>query len=95
MKALALLAFVVACEGCTLNPEPKPPQPATCEPATIAGACERGRKLKCAWAEPTAAGVSCEEVIAESLATGIFLVDVACVACVSTCEAEASCARAP
>ncbi len=88
------LALACAAPSCGSPPAPKP-QPATCQPATIAGACDRGRELKCAWAEPTAAGVPCEEVIAESLATGIFLVDVGCVACVSTCAQEAQCARNP
>lgn len=89
---MAVMVLAAACAAPSCGPPPAP-APLPPSPATIAGACDRGRALHCAWAEPTAAGATCEQVIAESLATGIIALDLQCVASITTCQGEASCAR--
>jgi hypothetical protein len=87
LLAAALLA------ACQITPAPVPPEPD--DAATCAAACGRARELACPFAEPTAAGTTCEVVCSDAVASGIVRLDLACLARIARCEDEQACARRP
>lgn len=83
---LGAVASVLAC--CThFQPTPTPlPEGETC-----ASACANATRLNCDFAEPTANGVTCEQVCTEAQATGLTKLNLKCRTQATSCEAAEAC----
>ena len=81
MRALFLLIPLLAA-GC---PFPGPVNPTPIDGATCADVCAHMAELGCPSAQPTPAGVGCEEVCESVQASGIVKWDLGCRAAALTC----------
>jgi len=84
--AAIVLLLAMGASGCQ---HPAPPSPITPGGATCADVCSRYRQLGCAAGQPTAHGVSCEEVC--SNAQGLLHQNLACRAAAASCDAADHC----
>lgn len=105
MRTTIQLLLAALMTACTITPSPTPPEPTPTPPGpipapdgglppTCGGACERARTLGCSWGLPTAAGTPCETVCADTVASGLVALDLACLARMARCEDEPTCSRA-
>jgi hypothetical protein len=82
-----LLLFALA--ACHPTPPPAPPvDPSDDRSATVAQACEHLRALGCKEGQPTAEGVTCEEVFANVETSGFVTVRPGCLVQLQDCNTD-------